>query len=134
MDGAYHMEILIRQEDIDELSHVNNVVYLQWVQDISRAHWFELSDAEMRERFVWVVLKHEISYLKAAKWGDALTGTTWVGETGGFKSVRHVEIRNGQHELLASAQTVWCLLDAQSFKPTRITNEIALCLEKGMLS
>jgi acyl-CoA thioester hydrolase len=85
MGKAFRMDIALQPGDIDALSHVNNVVYLQWVQDVSAAHWFELSTPEIRDQYAWVVLRHEIDYIKSAKWGDELYAETGVGDTAGFK-------------------------------------------------
>lgn len=131
MGKAFRMDIVMQPGDIDALSHVNNVVYVQWVQDVSAAHWFELSTPEIRDQFVWVVLRHEINYLKSAKWGDELYAETWVGDTAGFKSVRHVDILNKNGDLLVRAQTTWCMIDARQFKPARLTPEVLAALEQG---
>lgn len=133
MGKAFRMDLVIQPGDIDALSHVNNVVYVQWVQDVSAAHWFELSNTDIREQYAWVVLRHEIDYLKSAKWGDALHAETWVGETSGFKSIRSVNIFNQQNELLVRANTTWCMIDTRQFKPARFTPEILAILEQGRL-
>lgn len=133
MGNAFRMGIVIQPEDIDALSHVNNVVYVQWVQDVSAAHWFQLSTPEIREQFAWVVLRHEIDYLKSAKWGDEICAETWVGDTSGYKSLRHVRIINGKGELLVRAQTTWCMIDTMHFKPARLTREVLEVLEQGRM-
>ena len=131
MRKAFRMDIAMQPGDIDALSHVNNVVYLQWVQDVSAAHWFELSTPEIRDQYAWVVLRHEIDYIKSAKWGDELYAETWVGDTAGFKSVRHVNIFNTNNDLLVRAQTTWCMIDAKQFRPARFTAEVLDVLEQG---
>lgn len=131
MGKAFRMDLVIQPGDIDALSHVNNVVYLQWVQDVSAAHWFELSTPDIREQYAWVVLRHEIDYLKSAKWGDELYAETWVGETAGFRSVRWVNIFNKQNDLLVRASTTWCMIDTRQFKPARLTPEILAILDQG---
>ena len=111
-------------EEIDELNHVNNVVYVQWVQDIAKLHWAELVENNPQENdLIWVVLRHEIDYKNQAMLDDVVTLKTWVGETAGVKSVRHVEIYKDD-KILVKAKTTWCLLDAKTFRPTRITENI----------
>lgn len=111
-------------EEIDELNHVNNVVYVQWVQDIAKLHWAELVKNNPQENdLIWVVLRHEIDYKNQAMLDDVVTLKTWVGETAGVKSVRHVEIYKDD-KILVKAKTTWCLLDAKTFRPTRITENI----------
>ena len=113
--------------NIDELNHVNNVVYLQWIQDIANLHWNELKEGVDTAAYVWVVIRHEIDYLNQALLGDTLLAKTWVVKTAGLKSIRHVEFYRN-NKLLVKAQTTFCLLHAKSFKPTRITDEILAML------
>ena len=68
----FELDIRIKSEDIDELGHVNNVVYLSWVQDVAIAHWAFLTTPEHREKFVWVALRHEIDYVAQAVLGEVL--------------------------------------------------------------
>jgi len=117
---AYRIPLHIAPSDIDELGHVNNVVYLRWVQGASAAHWSVLADEQVRKDNVWVVLRHEIDYAAPALPGDELHALTWVGETEGVRSVRYVNIYNGKDKLLAAARTTWCLLDARSGRPKRV--------------
>lgn len=117
----------VDSSEIDQLNHVNNVVYVSWIQDIANEHWSLLKKGHNTEGYVWVVLRHEIDYLRQAVLGDVVNIKTWVGKTAGVKSVRHVEIsRNGS--LLVQAQTTFCLLDASTFRPTRITEDIKAVL------
>lgn len=115
----------MQPEDIDELGHVNNVVYLRWVQDASAAHWQVLSTEEIRKTFAWVVSRHEIDYKASALPGDELHAETWVGETEGVRSVRYVNIVNSSGKVLAAARTTWVLIDAVSGRPRRIEGEIS---------
>ncbi len=130
----YTYTLKVKEAHIDGLSHVNNVVYLQWVNDISERHWNQLSLAKgLKEKYFWVVLRHELDYLNQAVLGDELTLVTWVGESKGVKSVRHVEIYKGDNLLLKAAST-WCLIDAKTLKPTRIKNDILDTLQPGQKS
>lgn len=114
--------------EIDALNHVNNVVYVAWIQDIANEHWSLLKKGHSTDAYVWVVLRHEIDYLGQAVLGDTVEIKTWVGKTAGVKSIRHVEIWKGD-TLLVRAQTTFCLLDAATFRPTRITADIQAILE-----
>lgn len=115
-----HIEVL--SEHLDDLKHVNNVVYLQWVQDIAGKHWF--SKAGKDSGVLWVVRKHEIEYLKAALLGDQLRIETWVESMQGLTSLRKVAIYRGE-ELLCSCTSHWVMLDGKSLRPRRIPAEIA---------
>ena len=116
------------KEELDTLAHVNNVVYVQWIQDISTKHWNDLTKNSPDLNFVWVVTRHEIDYKGQAVLGDEITFKTWVGTTKGVTSVRHVEIYNGS-VLLAKAATTWCMLHAKTLKPARITESVLKVLE-----
>lgn len=120
--------IEVKPEHIDELGHVNNVVYLGWVQLVAATHWNNLSSIEIRSRNIWVALRHEIDYLSPAYVGDDITAYTWVSSHEGAKSVRHVEFYR-EEKCLAKAKTVWCLLDATTLKPKRIGEDIKILLE-----
>jgi acyl-CoA thioester hydrolase len=107
--------------DIDALGHVNNAVYLRWVQEIATAHWRAAAPAALQASLVWVVLRHEIDYKRPAKPGDEIVVRTWVGAATGTRFERHTEIERGSDRLLlARATTIWCPLDAASGRPRRI--------------
>ncbi len=117
--ARFKLGIAVKPQDIDELGHVNNVVYLGWVQLVAATHWTKLSTAEIRSKNIWVALRHEIDYVSPAFIGDDVVGYTWVSSLEGAKSIRHVEFYSGE-KCLAKAKTNWCLLDAATLKPKRI--------------
>jgi acyl-CoA thioester hydrolase len=122
---TYNHDIRVRPEHIDELNHVNNVIYLQWVQDAAFAHWMSKAPEIVREQFKWVVLKHEIEYKSPAFLNEELVAKTWVQNYTGVKSVRVVQIlRKSDNKLLAEARTLWCLIHAATNRPARIGPEI----------
>lgn len=116
-------DLTVQPGDIDEQGHVNNVVYLRWIQDVAVAHWFAHATAEIRQKFVWMVLRHEIDYKRQAYAGEKITATTWVGEWSAATCERFTEISRAG-ELLVKSKTVWCMLDRETTKPARITSEI----------
>ncbi|GAA4296343.1 thioesterase family protein [Nibribacter koreensis] len=123
--GSFSLSIKVSPEDIDELGHVNNVVYVRWVQEVSAAHWAYVAPQAIKDKYLWVILRHEIDFLKSAMPNDNITGYTWVGEHQGAKFERFVSLYTaGTEELLASAKTIWCLLDAQTMRPRRIEQEL----------
>lgn len=121
---------VVIEDEIDTLNHVNNVAYVQWIQDISTKHWSDLTKDNSDLDFVWVVTRHEIDYKGQAILGDKITFKTWVGKTTGVTSIRHVEIYKGS-QLLVKAQTVWCMLHAKTLRPARITESVLKILEAG---
>jgi acyl-CoA thioester hydrolase len=109
--------------DIDEQNHVGNVAYVKWIQDIAVAHWRIIATTEMQAKLTWIVVRHEIDYKKQAFLNEPITATTWVGEPTRISWERFTEIRRGE-DLLVKARTVWCLIDRETLKPTRISNEL----------
>ena len=119
---------IVTTNELDVYNHVNNVVYVQWIQDIADDHWNVLTEKMDEPDYVWFVIRHEIAYKAQAKLNDEVTITTWVGKTEGVKSVRHVVIKKGETLLVKSA-TTFCLVDKKSLKPRRITEDIIQILQ-----
>lgn len=121
---SFKSKLTVKKEHIDELDHVNNVVYLQWVQDIAAEHWLHITTPEIRNSNLWVVMRHEIDYKGQARLGDELLVTTWVDMAEGVRTRRNTEIHNVESgKLIISAYTIWCLIDGQSKRPKRLTDE-----------
>ena len=99
-------------EHIDVMGHVNNAVWVQWVQDMATAHWDAVARPEDREAVVWLVVRHEIDYRGNIAQGDSVTGTTWIeGPARGAQSTRRVEFRDATGKHIVSATTTWAMLD-----------------------
>ena len=119
------MTLVAAPEHIDELGHVNNAVYVRWIQDMATAHWRAVARPEDVDRYVWVVTRHEIDYRRATKLGETLTARTWVGEPQGARFDRFVEIVGADGSVRVSARTVWALVDLATMRPIRIQPEVA---------
>lgn len=121
----------VTDEDLDELQHVNNVRYVQWIQDIAKEHWEVRATVALKKEFLWVVIRYEIDYKKQAFLNDELLIETFVGETTFVTSERFVNIRNAASgEILVAAKSVWCLLNSESKKPTKINDELRRVFHK----
>ena len=121
----FELAITIGPDDIDDLGHVNNVVYLRWVQDIAIAHWSAAATAEQQAAVAWVAIRHEIDYKHPARLGDTIIARTWVGTADSHRFERHTEIvRVADSKLLARARTLWCPISRASGKLTRVSHEI----------
>ncbi len=120
----FEHQILVEEHHLDDLNHVNNVVYLQWVQDVAAAHWNLKATDQMKTDYIWVVLNHYLEYKRPALLGETLTVRTYVQNYNGPKSERHVQILRGE-TLLVQAKTTWCLLDKSSQRPKRVPQEFA---------
>jgi acyl-CoA thioester hydrolase len=117
----FELTVAISPADIDELGHVNNVVYLRWVQEAATAHWRAAAPAELQAAVRWVVLRHEIDYHQAARPGDRVVATTWVGEATGTRFERFVQFARGADgAVLADVRSIWCPIKAASGRPRRI--------------
>lgn len=116
----FEIPISIVPSDIDGMGHVNNVVYLRWVQDAAVAHWKTRATPEQQSKWKWVVVRHEIDYKHAAAPGDAIVARTWVGTASDLVFERHTEIlRSPDRKLLARARTLWCPVNAATFRISR---------------
>jgi acyl-CoA thioester hydrolase len=123
--NVYQHQITVQPEDIDALGHVNNVVYVRWVQEAAEAHWLAWAPDAVRQKYNWVVLRHEIDYLRPALLGQTLIASTWVDSFSGVRSDRMVQLTHAETGvILAKAKTTWCLIDAQTARPRCIENDI----------
>jgi acyl-CoA thioester hydrolase len=122
----YTMRIKVREEDLDDLLHVNNVRYVQWIQDISKEHWYRVAVAPYRDSAVWVVRNHNIHYKNAAVLGDTIVMKTYIQATRGALSTRVVEMyKEESGELLVHSKTEWALLHSETLRPMRISEDIS---------
>jgi len=126
----FEQTVRVEPADIDTLGHVNNIVYLRWVQDVAAAHWFAAAPAEDQVGLVWMVVRHEIDYLAPAVLGDELVLRTWIGAAAGLRFDRHTEVlRATDRKPLAKARTVWVPIDAKTGRPKRVSEQV-----RGMFS
>ncbi len=119
---VFTLPLTIKPEDIDENGHVNNVVYVRWLQDMGTAHWNARFAPDERAKWSWVGLRHEVDYRRPLVLGDVVTARTWVGDAEGARFARFVLI-DGPNGLCAQGKTEWCLVDAKTMKPARIPPE-----------
>ena len=112
--------------DIDQQNHVNNTVYLRWIQDVATAHWKSLANTKVQAAIGWVVLRHEIDYRSPTSLGDEILLRTWVGKASRLKFERFTEIhrKTGNKQLLAQARTLWVPVDVRTGKPMRVSAEL----------
>lgn len=130
--GVFEKTLTVVQDDLDDLDHVNNVRYVQWMQDIAKEHWLAKAPEELINNTVWVVLTHHITYKSAAKLNDLIAIKTYIEKSKGPICIRIVEMFNKETgQLLVKAKTEWCLLNADTFKPMRISPEIAAIFIKN---
>ena len=122
--ATYSFKIGIDPGDIDFMGHVNNAVYLKWVQDAVVSHWQKLAPAEAVAKHLWVALKHEITYRKPAFLDDEVMASVVLEKVQGARAFYQTLIKRGE-EVLAEVKSTWCCLDAVSHRPARLAREIA---------
>lgn len=122
---TFEYDITVTKNDLDALNHVNNVVYVQWVNDIAMVHWEKAAPLTVRDNYFWVLMSHTIDYKKAAVLNDVITIKTFIIDSTSITSLRVVEMYNkNTQELIAKSETKWCFMNAQTQHPTRIIPEV----------
>jgi acyl-CoA thioester hydrolase len=121
--AEFEQTFTVKPSDIDRQGHVNNVRYVQWIQDVAVAHWQRAASVEQLASVAWVVLRHEIDYLRPAFENEDLTARTWVGAMKGARCERLTEIRRGE-QLLVQAKSIWCALNANTLRPRRVDDKL----------
>ena len=122
---VFELEFTASAEHIDELGHVNNAVWVQWIQTIAVAHWHSVCDPAHHDAYFWVVVRHEIDYLRAAVAGDIVTARTWVGEAPqGARFDRFMEFTGPDGKICVRAKTQWAIIDKALGRPVRVPTEV----------
>ena len=123
---VFEMRIKAAPGDIDALGHVNNAVFVRWIQDMATAHWLEVAEPAHGEASVWVVTRHEIDYLRPVGPGETVTGRTWVPDAPkGARFDRHVEFVGDDGRTRVRAKTSWAIIDQASGRAIRVPREVA---------
>jgi acyl-CoA thioester hydrolase len=107
--------LTIAPGDIDHMGHVNNAVYLNWVQEAVVAYWEKVAPAEAVARHLWVALKHEITYRRPAFLDDAVVE--------GARAMFTTLIKRGE-DVLVEVSSSWCALDSDTRRPIRVAKDI----------
>jgi acyl-CoA thioester hydrolase len=115
--------IAIEPADIDFMGHVNNSVYLRWVQDAVVSYWQKLAPAEAVTSHLWVALKHEITYRKPAFLDDLVVADVIAEQMQGARALFSTIIKRGE-EVVAEVKSTWCCLDAATRRPVRLAGDI----------
>jgi acyl-CoA thioester hydrolase len=122
----FELSIAPAPADIDELGHVNNAVWVRWIQDVATAHWRAAADPAHIDAYVWVVTRHEIDYLGNVGAGETVAARTWVGEPPrGARFDRHVEFLGADGKVKVRAKTTWAIVDRASGRVLRVPPEVA---------
>ena len=110
--------------DIDELGHVNNAVWVRWIQTLATDHWQAAATAAHIAAYVWVVIRHEIDYLGNLQDGESVTARTWVADAPvGAKFDRYAEFTKDGRAVVR-AKTTWAVLDRVSARLVRVPKDV----------
>jgi acyl-CoA thioester hydrolase len=120
----FEIQKQVSQADLDNLNHVNNLRYIEWVLEISELHWKNKTSESIRLRLGWVTLEQHIYYKRATKLGDQLQIKTWIESFSGVKCIRKTKITNSKNKLILEATTLWCFIDLKNQRPARITEDV----------
>lgn len=120
-------------EHIDVYGHVNNTVWLRWMEDLATAHWTSVARPEDRNAYAWYVTRHEIDYRGNILEGETCEGTTEIREGPiGARFDRHTTFRNINGKVLVTARTTWAMIDKATGRLLRVPPEVvAPFLTKG---
>jgi acyl-CoA thioester hydrolase len=121
--NAFHYPIGIKADDIDHMGHVNNSVYLKWVQDAVVKFWETVAPSEAVARHLWVALQHQITYRRPAFLDDTIVADVVADGMAGAKAMFTTVIKRGE-TVLAEVKSTWCCLDAASKRPARLARDI----------
>jgi len=122
---VFEVALTAAPEHIDELGHVNNAVWVQWIQQVAVSHWVAVADAAHKDAYYWVVVRHEIDYLRAAFAGDRIVARTWVGDAPkGARFDRVMEFAGPDGKICVRAKTQWAIIDKALGRPIRVPPEV----------
>ena len=132
MSNRYTLTFTARPEHIDVMGHVNNAVWVQWMEALATAHWEAVAPAEHQAAYAWVVSRHEIDYRGNIRDGECVTAETFIpdGPTGA-RFDRCVEFRNSAGKVIVAARTTWVMIDLSSGRIMRVPAEVTATFLPG---
>ena len=132
IEPIYPYEFTIPEDAVDENGHVNNVMYVQWMQDAAVRHYEAMGGRQLTLDLgaTWVVRSHTIKYLSPAFAGERIKILTWVANIRRVRSLRRYKfIRVTDEQLLVEGATDWVFLDVKTGRPRAVPPEVT-----GLLS
>lgn len=123
--NRYTLVFTAGPQHIDELGHVNNAVWVDWIQQIATAHWAAVAAPEHQAAYIWVVTRHEIDYRGNIGPGESVTAETWIpAPPAGARFDRRVDFRNAAGAVIVSARTTWAMIDRASGRLARVRDDV----------
>ena len=128
----FSLRITPSAADIDELGHVNNAVWVRWIQDVATAHWNAVASAEHLARWIWVVVRHEIDYLGNVGVGETVMARTWISDPPkGARFDRNMEFSNASGKIVVRSKTTWAIVDRATGRIARVPRDVAAPFMQG---
>jgi acyl-CoA thioester hydrolase len=126
MSTPFEMRFVAEAGDIDIMGHVNNAVWVRWMEAVATAHWQALASAEAQERYAWVVTRHEIDYRGNVVEGEAVIARTRVADPPrGARFDRIIEFTGEDGKLKVAARTTWAMVEIASGRLMRVPADLA---------
>lgn len=125
MSERFTKTFVAKSEHIDVMGHVNNAVWVQWVQDMATAHWEAKATAQQQVDLIWLVVRHEVDYRGNIEEGDSVTGETYLPvPPRGATFDRRVDFRGDDGKIIVAANTRWAMLDRETQRLLRIREDV----------
>jgi acyl-CoA thioester hydrolase len=122
----FSLAITAALDDIDEMGHVNNAIWVRWIQDVATAHWVADAPQEYQDAYFWVVIRHEVDYRGNVRAGETVTAETWIEEPPkGARFDRHVRFVGPDGKVKVQAKTTWALGERATGRVARVPPELA---------
>jgi acyl-CoA thioester hydrolase len=133
--AIFRHEFTVPAEVIDTNGHVNNVAFVQWMQDVAIRHFEALGGVEpMRAAGgAWVARSHHVEYLAPGFANELIRVKTWIADVGRVRSLRKYEFWRGD-KLLVRGETDWVFVNAGTGKPLAIPQSIIDALTRANIS
>ena len=123
--SVFEMTLTAAPEHIDQLGHVNNAVWVQWIQQVAVAHWEAVAPEAHKDAYFWVVVRHEVDYLRPAVAGDRIAARTWVADAPqGARFERFMEFAGADGKICVRARTQWAIIDKAAGRPIRVPADV----------
>jgi acyl-CoA thioester hydrolase len=130
---TFRLDLVVRDADIDALGHASNIAFVRWIQDVALAHSAAVGlDIEAYQRLgaVFVVVRHEIDYMRPALRAEELEARTWISSVMAAKCLRRTDlVRKADGQLVARGLTTWGFVAFGNLRPRRITDDVRAAFE-----
>jgi acyl-CoA thioester hydrolase len=125
VSNRFSLTFTAQPEHIDENGHVNNAVWVQWMEQIATTHWLRDAQPAHVEAYAWVVTRHEIDYRGNVGLGDEVSGETEIREgPSGARFDRHFTFSNAAGKPIVRAKTTWAMIDRATGRVMRVPPEV----------